>query len=94
VGNKARSGGWTWTVIRDAAQWTVGTGLAIQEITTREEPRWQVLVFAGVLMGIPALIGLVHLPSTAGKPETPDTPELQSGSQRSLLLVALFLLVV
>lgn len=59
------------SAIRDMIQWGIGAWIGIHETISRnEEPRWEVLIFAGILMGIPALIGLLHL-----RPESNDSTQ-------------------
>lgn len=70
-------------VIRDTVQWLIGAGIAINETFVKEVPQWPSLVFAGVLMGIPAVIGLLQLRPTAGSESPPATPSLPSSSQPS-----------
>lgn len=71
-------------IIRDTVQWLAGLWIGINETLIRPgEPRLLVLAFSGVLMGIPALIGLLHLPGVNGSEKTPDTPSQQSSSHSS-----------
>jgi hypothetical protein len=70
-------------VVRDTTQWLIGAAIAINETFFKEEPQWISLVFAGVLMGIPALIGLVQLSRSDGSVQPPTTPSLPSSSPSS-----------
>lgn len=70
-------------VLRDTTQWLIGAAIAVNETFIREVAQWQNLVFAGVLMGIPAVIGLLQLKPTAGNESPPSTASLPSSSQSS-----------
>jgi hypothetical protein len=69
-------------IVRDSIQWGIGAAIGVNETLIRHgEPRLAVLAFSGILMGIPAVIGLLHLPGAPGGEKTLVTPEQQSSSQ-------------
>lgn len=71
-------------VLRDTVQWLVGLGIALNETIVRTEaPRWEVLIFSGILMGIPALIGMLNLKQEAGGQAPQTTVDSPSTSQPS-----------
>lgn len=71
----------TLPVVRDTIQWVIGTWIGVNETIIRQlEPRWEVLVFAGVLMGVPAITGLLSLKqrADASRPDAPTTSSQSS----------------
>lgn len=71
-----------WPIVRDIAQWVIGTGIIVQQVFLAKAVSWELLVVAMVLMGLPGVTGLLHL-KPDGKPEIQTGPEQPSVSQRS-----------
>lgn len=74
----------TVTVLRDTAQWGLGAWIGVNECIVRQgDPRWLVLLFAGLLMGVPGIIALRNLRPELDRSPTPSTTEPQSSSPSS-----------
>jgi hypothetical protein len=80
----------TTAALQDLVQWGIGAWIGIHECLQRsDEPRLPVLVFAGVLMGVPAVLSLLHLKNavepTATVPPPSPPPTAPTAESRSPL---------
>ena len=67
-----------WPAVRDAVLWCAGMALLTHETLVVTAPRWELLVVATAMIGLPGILradfALVKPPSPSGPSESPSSP--------------------